>query len=99
VSHSLLVNEPQKKKCIECGKDLSFFEGYRHPTLGIHYLICRQCFEKIETSVEQWGRFVLWNSFNPDAPDPTYIDNFPFPQKEIADEHRKPKHQRHFHRI
>ena len=47
--------------------------------MGIHYLICRNCFEKVETSVERWGRFVLWNSFNPEAPDPTFTDTLPIP--------------------
>jgi len=97
VSGSIIFNDDKRRKCIECGKDLSFFEGYRHPTMGIHYLICRECFEKVENSVERWGRFVLWNSFNPEAPDPTYIDNFPFSQDDTTPPHRKTKHHKHFH--
>jgi hypothetical protein len=91
------VDTDKKRKCIECGKYLGFFEGYRHPTMGIHYLICRNCFKKVEISVERWGRFVLWNSFNPEAPDPTFTDTYPFPQEETEIPHKKPKHHKHFH--
>ncbi|HIH29130.1 MAG TPA: hypothetical protein HA260_04940 [Thermoplasmata archaeon] len=76
---------------------MSLFEGYRHPTMGIHFLICRNCFEKVENSVEHWGRFVLWNSFNPEGPDPTYLDTYPFPQEETTLVQRKTKHHKHFH--
>jgi hypothetical protein len=96
MSSTILVDDTKKRKCIECGKDLSLFEGYRHPTMGIHYLICRGCFENVETSVERWGRFVLWNSFNPEAPDPTYTDNFPFRQEDTTLSHKKTKHHKHF---
>lgn len=97
MNSTILVDNSKKRKCIECGKHLSLFEGYRHPTMGIHYVICRECFEKVETSVERWGRFVLWNSFNPESPDPTFIDNFPFLEEDIGLPHRKTKHNRHFH--
>lgn len=90
-------HKPKTRTCIECGKNLSFFEGYRHPTLGIKYLICRECFEKVELSVERWGRFVLWNSFNPEAPDPTFIDSYPFPQEHEMIPHKKVKHHGPFH--
>lgn len=91
-----VLNDGRKRKCVECGKALGFFEGYRHPTLGMQYLTCRGCFERVEVSVEQWGRFVLWNSFNPEAPDPTFLDTFPFPRKNTRDVQKKPRHQRHF---
>jgi ribosomal protein L40E len=86
-------NEPKKKVCFECGKNLGLFKGYRHPTLGIKHLICRECYEKVELSVERWGRCVLWNSFNPDAPDPTFSDTYPFPKKHEMMNHKKEKHQ------
>jgi hypothetical protein len=76
--NTMIYDVAKKKRCVECGKHLNLFQGYRHPTMGHHYLVCWDCHEKVEISVERWGRFVLWNSFNPDAPDPTFIDNFPF---------------------
>jgi hypothetical protein len=99
MNQSLEDHHEKKRKCIECGKNMNLFEGYKHPTMGIHFLICRNCFEKVENSVERWGRFVLWNSFNPDAPDPTFIDNFPFPRDEFTQEPRKIRHHKHFHFI
>jgi hypothetical protein len=96
MSSTISLDDTKKRKCIECGKYLSVFEGYRHPTMGIHFLICRECFKTVETSVERWGRFVLWNSFNPEAPDPTFTDNFPFPQEDTSIPDKKPKHHKHF---
>lgn len=90
-------HESKKKSCIECGKNLNLLEGHRHPTLGKNYLVCWECFEKVEKSLEQWGRFVLWSSFNPEAPDPTFIDTYPFPQEQDMMHHKKLKHHGLFH--
>jgi len=90
---NVLNDDSKKRKCTECGKNLSFFEGYRHPTLGAYSLVCKECFEKVEESVERWGRFVLWNSFNPESPDPTFMDNFPFLHEDNTLRHKKTKHQ------
>jgi len=73
--------EEKKRVCFNCGKKLTLFEEYYHPTLGRNALLCSECFEKVWDSETRWGRFVIWNSFNPDAPDPTYIDTYPFPKK------------------
>jgi len=91
-----VLNEERKRRCVECGKALGFFEGHRHPTLGMSYLTCRECFERVELSVERWGRFVLWNSLNPEAPDPTFLDTFPFVREETQDVQKKPRHLKHF---
>jgi len=93
----LYFEDNKKRTCIECGKYLTVLEGCRHPTMGAHYVICRECFQRVETSVERWGRFVLWNSFNPEAPDPTFIDTYPFPQGETIKKHKKTKHHKLFH--
>ncbi len=47
------------KKCFECGKELKFWEGYHHPVLGQKELVCWKCFEKVESSVEEYRRFIL----------------------------------------
>jgi hypothetical protein len=86
---NLVFDHSKKRECIECGKHLSIIEGYRHPTLGNEYLLCYECYVKVRVSVERWGRFVLWNSFNPDSPDPTYINNFPFPEEDKTMRHKK----------
>jgi len=47
------------KICEECGKRLSFFEGYRHLTLGKGFLLCSSCFDRVDESVAKWREFVL----------------------------------------
>ena len=66
---------------MNCGKKLTIFNEFYHPTLGKNTLLCGECFDTIWESEVRWGRFVIWNSFNPDTPDPTYIDTYPFPYK------------------
>jgi len=53
--------------CVECGKELSFFKGYYHPTLGKKSLVCRTCFIQVDESVSRWRDFILSNSFNPET--------------------------------
>lgn len=53
--------------CVECGKRLGFFEGHYHPTLGKKSLVCSLCFGNVQRSVDQWMKFVLSNSFNPES--------------------------------
>lgn len=92
-NYSNVLNEDSKaRKCSECGKNLHLFQGYRHPTLGPHSFVCKDCFENVEKSVECWGRFVLWNSFNPESPDPSFIDNYTFQH-----EHNKMQHKKIWH--
>lgn len=86
---NVLNDDSKKRKCTECGKNLSLFQEYRHPTLGVHSVVCKECFENVEKSVERWGRFVLWNSFNPESPDPSFIDNFPFQYENNKMQHKK----------
>lgn len=83
-----------KRKCFECKKYLKLFEGYRHPTLGPHHLLCRDCYEKIENSVEHWGRRVLWDSFNPESPDPTFLDSYPYPPEGSEIAQKKPRNHK-----
>jgi hypothetical protein len=47
------------KKCFECGKELKFWEGYHHPILGVKELICWNCYEKVEKSMEEYRKFIL----------------------------------------
>jgi hypothetical protein len=80
LSSSVLLKE-KKRRCMKCGKKLTIFDEFYHPTLGKDALLCGECFDIVWDSEVRWGRFVIWNSFNPDAPDPTYLDTYPFPQK------------------
>lgn len=47
------------RKCMECGKNLGIFEGYRHPTMGKDYLLCGNCFDTISISVDKWSNFIV----------------------------------------
>ena len=90
-------DEIDKKTCYNCGKRLGVLDGYCHPTLGKGILLCWGCYESVWDSVVRWERFIAWNSFDPDTPDPTFIDNFPFPYQERLMRHKKIKHQRPLH--
>jgi len=59
--------------CEECGKKLSIFKGYCHPTMGKKHLLCSSCFDVVSNSVDKWKEFVLANSFNKKS---TKIDLF-----------------------
>ena len=36
------------KKCTECGKELSLLEGHHNPSFGKRWLLCSNCYDKIE---------------------------------------------------
>lgn len=44
------------KICCECGKKLHFFGCYQHPLKGKKYVVCRQCFDLIDKSIEFYNR-------------------------------------------
>jgi hypothetical protein len=46
------------KRCCECGKELKFWEGYRHPVLGKKELVCWNCFKSVEKSLENYHNFI-----------------------------------------
>jgi len=46
-------------KCYECGKELRFWEGYHHPTLGFNIVVCGKCFEILEESMEKYRKFII----------------------------------------
>ena len=47
------------KECYECGKKLSFWNSYYHPTLGRKVSVCWKCHEKIGMSLKKYRDFVL----------------------------------------
>jgi hypothetical protein len=47
------------KKCYECGKELKFWQGYYHPTLGKTEFVCSECFDILEESLEKYRNFIL----------------------------------------
>lgn len=49
----------------------------------------KKCFDKVQDSVERWGRFVLWNSSNLESPDPIIIDDFPYLHKHNLSKYKK----------
>ncbi|MCJ7570470.1 MAG: hypothetical protein MUO82_01125 [Candidatus Thermoplasmatota archaeon] len=54
-------------QCEECDKKLGILEGYRHPALGKRFLVCGNCFVKVDESMEKWREFCLSNSFNTES--------------------------------
>ena len=42
--------------CSECGKKLRFWDGYRHPILGKKYLLCSNCYDLIDKSLEFYNK-------------------------------------------
>ena len=42
--------------CSECGKKLRFWKGYRHPILGKTYLLCSNCYDLIDKSLEFYNK-------------------------------------------
>ncbi|PNX53567.1 MAG: hypothetical protein BV458_03830 [Thermoplasmata archaeon M9B2D] len=89
-----IIHLHHEKICYICGKKIDFLSGYYHPTLGKHFIICEDCYNIEQKSVDQWGRFILWNSFNPESPDPTYIDNHPFQKNTVEYPYKKEKHNK-----
>jgi hypothetical protein len=47
------------KECYECGKELRFWESYRHPILGREAIICSKCFVSVEKSRKKYCNFIL----------------------------------------
>jgi len=45
-------------KCEECNKKLGLLEGYNHPTMGKKHPVCGSCFDKVNTSVNEWREFI-----------------------------------------
>jgi hypothetical protein len=54
-------------KCEECDKKLGILEGYHHPALGKSFLVCGNCFDTVDKSMEKWRIFCLSNSFNAES--------------------------------
>jgi len=90
-----MIHLYNEKCCYICGKKLHLFSGYYHPTLGKDCMICGDCYNREQKSIERWGRFVLWNSFNPESPDPTYIDSYPFPKNIVEHPDEKEKQNKY----
>jgi hypothetical protein len=44
--------------CEECGKKLGILGGYRHPTLGKNYFLCKSCYISVNESVVKYREFL-----------------------------------------
>jgi hypothetical protein len=53
--------------CEECDKKLGILEGYRHPALGTKFLVCGNCFAKVNRDMERWSTFCLSDSFKAES--------------------------------
>jgi len=50
--------------CEECDKKLGILQGYHHPALGKRFLVCGECFNKIDEDMRRWSNFCLSDSFD-----------------------------------
>jgi hypothetical protein len=51
--------EIMKKRCYECGKEITFWRSLFHPVLGRTQLVCPDCFNTIDESLEKYRNFIL----------------------------------------
>jgi hypothetical protein len=54
-------------KCEECDKELGILEGYRHPALGTSFLVCGNCYDRVDESMKKWSMFCLSNIYNAES--------------------------------
>jgi hypothetical protein len=52
------------KKCFECGKEIKIFSGYYHPILGKNKIVCSNCYNILEESLNNYRDFILKNYEN-----------------------------------
>jgi DNA-binding Lrp family transcriptional regulator len=45
-------------KCSECGKNLVFLSGYRHPIEGRKKCVCASCWDMLEKSEKKYTNFI-----------------------------------------
>jgi len=76
------------RNCCECGKKLRFFQGYKHPVLGKKNLVCFDCFNYINKSMEFYKNCLLkgrqnhknecyfWDSKNKKCKNEKYFKDF-----------------------
>ena len=48
-----------KKRCYECGKEISFLNSRFHPVMGRTQRVCPDCFITLEKSLEKYQQFIL----------------------------------------
>jgi len=59
------------KNCKKCDLQIGIFQGYQHPTLGNKQILCRKCYNQIESLVGKWQEFVFSH--------PEYINSLDIP--------------------
>lgn len=50
-------------KCEECGKKLGIVRRYHHPALGTRFLVCGNCFHKVNGDMQRWNVFCRSDAF------------------------------------
>ncbi|DAC72814.1 MAG TPA: hypothetical protein DSN98_03270 [Thermoplasmata archaeon] len=53
--------------CEECDKKIGILGGYRHPVLGIRFLVCGTCFDKVNRDMKKWSEFCISDSFDAES--------------------------------
>jgi len=54
-------------KCEECEKKLDILQRYHHPILGTRFLVCGNCFNKVNRDMERWSLFCRSDLFNKES--------------------------------
>ncbi len=54
-----IIGDKKMVKCVECGRKVKAFRSYRHPTKGRQYIVCRDCYDYVNESVNKWKEVVM----------------------------------------
>jgi hypothetical protein len=58
------IGDKKMMRCDICSKKLCFKEDCQYPTIGETQVVCRNCYDRVSTSVEIWKKLFHANSFN-----------------------------------
>ena len=51
----------RKRKCAECNKHMSWFEGHHHPMLGSKVIVCSNCYDKLSKVMSEYCKTITKN--------------------------------------
>jgi len=61
ILYFLFMRRMIMKKCKKCDLQIGIFQGYQHPILGKKQIVCRNCYNQIESLAGKWQEYVFAN--------------------------------------